>query len=283
MKRITKLLAAMLLLLLAGITAKAQYGVGFTSYAIGGTVFTNLDPGTNWAIIPAELASQMYNSEGIPVSPIPIVNYLQSRNSLSTGVTLQSYYSTNQTYFSGAGLTGELTTNQVPWPNGTNGFAAGSWCVISHGPITNYVSVTNVIYGQTNIVTKAGSVTRLPLQINDEAVYIAAVPATINIITNTLSTITNASGSITTNTYTVTNSYIAFSTTPLETVNQNDVLYQETPGASIIVPGQALTVEYPATGLVYLSGQRQKPFLITQISATANTNYIDTINAQMVP
>jgi hypothetical protein len=257
--------------------------VGLSAYGISGTGTLAGNPGTNWAIIPGEAAQQINNSQGIPTAGTPQVGWAQLRASLSTGTTFTSYYSTNQTYFNGTGITGgSLLTNQVPI-NGTNGVNIPCWCVIHHVPLTNYVFFTNVIYGQTNVITRLQP-TYLPVQIADEALYMTSFAnGAVNIITNTLSTITNAAGSITTNTFTVTNALIAFSTGPISAINPGDEVYYESVGASMVVPGQALTVEFPSTGIVGFTGQRRKPLLFVLTSATANTNFIDAVNAQFIP
>ena len=85
------------------------------------------------------------------------------------------------------------------------------------------------------------------------------------------------------NTFTVTNAEVVFSTAPINAINPGDELYYESVGASMVVPGQALTVEFPSTGIVGFTGQRRKPFLFTLSASTANTNFIDAINGTFVP
>jgi hypothetical protein len=92
---------------------------------------------------------------------------------------------------------------------------------------------------------------------------------------------TTVSG-LTTNTVISTNLPIAFNTTPLQTVNPNDQLFQETTGASIPLPSANTTTSITGPGI--LSGQRRKPLLLTiQSGSSAGTNSIPAVNATFVP
>lgn len=274
--KVSVFLVGLLLIVGSVINLEAQAGIGFSEYAIGGTA---VNTGTNWAIIPADLAGQQQNSQGITVSPHPVVNFLAMRGLAASGtITLQTFYSTNMLVLDSLGASGNLVTNFVAWPN-TNGFAANTWCVLKHAPWTNSVTVTNVMYGQTNIITSSVPA-KYADQIADEAVYVSAFGNGLIYTTNTLN---NWPVNGETNSIITTNLSVVFQNAPLQVVHPNDQLYVETPGAAIAVLSQGLVTTFPANGLINLSGERRKPMLLTLVGSAASTNTIDSVNATFVP
>jgi len=228
--KMTKLLFLAGLALLAGvINLPAALPPSLNIYSTSGT---SVNLGTNYALIPP-----CFLNGGVPT-----VTFLAIRDFGVTN-TLTSYYSTNfQAILSTnspayGGIAAMSSTNLV---NNTNGFSAGTVCVLYHLSPINWRQAC-------------------------EYVTVAGVQASISS--------TNANGLVTTN------EVLVFNQTPAYTINPGDMIYQETAGATIAAVGASTLPALTWSGVGVTAGDKEKPFLLLLQSTGIGTNLIDGVTA----
>lgn len=255
-KQLKWLIGIGLLLLWGSVITQAANPIGLSMYGGQGSVTVAGNPGTNWFVVPTEIALPIWNQAlQAQIAPQDSVNYIACRSFIVPGATnvLTEYAATNSSV--ATTNTVGATTLWFSWPNGTNAFAPGQWIVIHH--VYNYQQLNEHAV--------------------DEANQVSAMTGTLQVYQQS----NNVGGLSFTNFFT--NVDITVSYAIVNSVLSNDVVYAMSPVSALVVPtGGISTEETFGTGVgPVMVGARRTPtlFVLTPGVNIANTNYIDTISS----